>query len=97
MPEYDNLILSHADRTRGISDEYRKRVLLSAGRVRATILVDGIVRGAWKIENARRRTTLVIEPFEHLSPEDSAALREEGERLVRFVAEDEEESEVRFA
>ncbi len=43
------------------------------------------------------RTTLVIEPFEHLSPEDSAALREEGERLVRFVAEDEEESEVRFA
>ncbi len=39
----------------------------------------------------------MIEPFEHLSPEDSAALREEGERLVRFVAEDEEESEVRFA
>lgn len=53
VPEYDNLILSHADRTRVISDEYRKRVFLSAGRVRAIILVDGIVRGAWKIENAR--------------------------------------------
>jgi hypothetical protein len=96
VPEYDNLVLSHADRTRVISDEHRKRVFLSAGRVRSTILVDGFVRGAWRIEKTRQTTTLVIEPFETLSGGDRASLQEEGERLVRFVGEGAEEFEVRF-
>ena len=34
------------------------------------------------------RLTLVIEPFEPLSAKDRDALDEEGERLLRFVAED---------
>ena len=96
VPEYDNLILSHADRTRVISEEYRGLVFLSAGRVRATILVDGFVRGSWKVEKASGKAKLLIEPFEPLSREDRAALAEEGERLVSFGGEDEEEFEVRF-
>jgi hypothetical protein len=50
VPDYDNLVLSHADRGRVISDEHRKKVFLSAARVRATFLIDGFVRGAWKVE-----------------------------------------------
>ncbi len=87
VPDYDNLVLSHADRTRVIPDEHRKKVFLSAARVRATFLVDGFVGGAWKIEKTRKTARLVIEPFEPLSSEDRDALAEEGERLVRFVAE----------
>jgi len=97
VPDYDNLILSHSDRTRVISDEYRPRIFLSAARVRATFLVDGFVRGAWKIEKSRRAATLVIEPFEPLADEDRAALTGEGERLLRFVADGAETVEVRFA
>ena len=85
VPEYDNLILSHADRSRVISDEYRSKVFLSAGRVRATFLVEGFVRGTWRIEKSRSVSTLVIEPFEPLSKEVRDALAEEGERLVRCV------------
>ncbi len=85
LPEYDNLLLSHSNRSRVIADEYRSKVYLPGLRVAATILVDGFVRGAWKIEKAKTAATLVIEPFDKLTKKDRAALTEEGERLVRFV------------
>lgn len=96
-PITTNLILSHAYRTRVIADEHRARVFLSAGRVRATFLLDGFVGGTWKIESTKERATLVIEPFESLRVGDSEALIEEGERLVRFVADDAEAFGIRFA
>lgn len=85
MPEYDNLLLSHADRTRIIADADRSKVFLSAGRVQATILVDGFVAGTWKIERAKRAATLMIEPFSSLATRDRDVLSEEGERLLRFI------------
>jgi hypothetical protein len=97
LPEFDNLILSHADRSRFVPAEYRKAVFLTVGRVRATFLVDGFVRGAWKIERAGNVARLVIEPFEPLSPETRSALVEEGEQLVRFVEDSAETFEVGFA
>jgi len=53
LSEYDNLILSHADRTRVVPEEYRSSIFLSAGRVRTTFLVDGFVGGAWRTERTR--------------------------------------------
>jgi Winged helix DNA-binding domain len=99
LPEFDNLILSHADRTRIIANDFRKEIASKNGMVPATVLVDGFVRGTWKTERTRGKVTLVIEPFEPLSKEDCDALAEEGEQLVRFVAEPEgaETFKVRFA
>jgi len=98
VPDYDNLVLSHAERGRVVPNEHRKKIFLPAARVRATFLIDGFVRGAWKIEKQRKTATLLIEPFEPLSREDRETLREEGERLVRFVAEPQgaETFEIRF-
>lgn len=88
LPEYDNLVLSHADRGRVVADEYRTRVSLPSAVVRPTFLLDGFVAGAWKVERARDGPTarLVIEPFGPLARKDRDALAEEGERLLRFVA-----------
>ena len=88
LPEFDNLLLSHSNRTRVIADEHRSKVYLPGLRVAATILVDGFVRGAWKIEKTKNAATLVIEPFAKLTKPERAALIEEGERLVRFVGSD---------
>ena len=96
LPEYDNLLLSHSNRSRVIADEYRSKVYLPGLRVAATILVDGFVRGAWKIEKAKTAATLVIEPFEKLTKKDRAALTEEGERLARFVEPNAKSFEARF-
>ncbi len=97
LPEFDNLLLSHKDRTRIIADEYRAKVYLPALRVAATILVDGVVRGAWKIEKAKGTATLVIEPFAPLTKQNRNALSEEGERLIRFVESGAKAFAVRFA
>ncbi len=98
LPEFDNLILSHADRTRVIAYDYRKLLASKNGMVPATVLVDGFVRGTWKIGRTRRKTTLQIEPFESLVQKDLDALAEEGELLLRFIAEPEGDGtfEVRF-
>ena len=87
VPDYDNLVLSHAERRRVLPEEHRNRVFLSAARVRATVLIDGFVRGVWKIEKSRKAAVLQIEPFEPVSKEHRDILSDEGERLVRFVAE----------
>ena len=96
LPEYDNLLLSHSKRTRVVADEYRSKVYLPGLRVAATILVDGFVRGVWKIEKTKTTAALVIEPFEKLTKKDRAALTEEGERLLRFVEANAKSFEVKF-
>lgn len=96
LPEYDNLLLSHQKRTRVLADEYRSRVYLPGLRVAATFLVDGFVRGVWKVEKVKGTATLVLEPFTPLGPADRTALEEEGERLVHFVEESAKRYEVRF-
>ena len=95
LPEFDNLILSHADRTRVIAEEYRKAIASKNGMVPATVLVDGFVRGTWKTERSRGKATLEIKPFEPLAKEDRDALTEEGERLIRFTGS--KSYEIRFA
>jgi hypothetical protein len=99
LPEFDNLILSHADRTRVIAEEYRKAIASRNGMVPASVLVDGFVRGTWKTERSRGKANLEIKPFEPLTKADRDALAEEGERLIRFVAEPDgaESYEIRFA
>ncbi|MEP7291328.1 MAG: winged helix DNA-binding domain-containing protein [Chloroflexota bacterium] len=97
LPEFDNILLSHDKRTRIVADEHRKRVYLPGLRVAATILVDGFVRGAWKIETKKGTATLTITPFTALSDANTRALVEEGEKLVRLAASEAKAFEVRFA
>ncbi len=97
LPEFDNLILSHADRSRVIAEEYRKLIASKNGMVPATFLVDGFVRGTWKSERTRGRAALEIKPFDPLAKEDRDAMAEEGERLIRFTGEGAEAFEIRFA
>lgn len=85
MPEYDNLVIGHADRSRILPDEHRKKVLLTAGRVRATVLVDGFVAGAWRLEASRRSARLLVEPFEPIGQPARREIEAEGERLLRFM------------
>jgi hypothetical protein len=84
---FDNLILSHADRSRVIAAEHRKAIASKNGMVPATFLVDGFVRGTWKVVRDRREATLWISPFEHLPKQDRKALTEEGEQLLDFVTD----------
>ncbi|QKW33699.1 winged helix DNA-binding domain-containing protein [Actinomadura sp. NAK00032] len=82
VPDFDNLLLSHADRARIISEEHRKRVFTVNGIIRATFLVDGFVHGMWKIEKKRGEAVLRVDPFAPVPKRECAALEEEGLRLL---------------
>jgi hypothetical protein len=96
LPDFDNVLLSHADRTRIISEEHRKAIGAANGLFLATFLVDGFVRGTWKLEGEGERAALVIRPFTPLSKSERATLAEEGERLLAFAEPDVRTPDVRF-
>ncbi|MFC6882406.1 winged helix DNA-binding domain-containing protein [Actinomadura yumaensis] len=85
LPEFDNLVLAHADRTRIISDEHRPALTTKNLRVRATFLWDGFARGVWEIETKRKTATLRLRPFDRLPREALRALTTEGDALLRFA------------
>ena len=86
LGEFDNMLLSYADRSRIMSDEHRKRIFTPNGIIRAAILIDGFACGIWRIERERNSAALVIEPFMPLSHADTIALTEEGTKLLAFAA-----------
>ncbi len=96
LPDYDNLVLGHADRTRVVPDAHRTRLATKNLQILPTFLVDGAVAGTWRIERARKTAVLVVSPFEPLARKAKAALGEEGKALLRFAEGDAETAEVRF-
>lgn len=94
--EYDNILLSHADRSRIISEDDRKRVFSVNGIIRPTFLVDGFVHGTWKLVRERGSALLKIEPFRKLETRDQQALAEEGGKLLRFAAADAASCDLEF-
>ena len=82
VPRFDNLVLSHEDRSRILGDVRPSRIVTNNGLVHATILVDGFVAGTWQLEQGR----VVLEPFGKLDAATRRALAEEGERLAAFAA-----------
>jgi hypothetical protein len=96
LPEFDNLVLGHQDRTRVISEEHRLRITSPNLLVPATLLVDGMVAGVWAIERKKREATLVIEPFVTIPVKRKSELREEAERLLVFSEQEVTSHAVKF-
>ena len=66
LPEFDSLLLAHADRSRIVADADRPRVVTKNLRVRATLLWGGFVRGTWQIQRKGKAAALVVTPFAEL-------------------------------
>src|SRR4029079_7465085 len=86
LPEYDHVLLGHADRSRIIPPGRSIPLPPGNGASMGTILVDGMYAGTWRIARSGGRATLSIRPFDNLRPDDRAALELEGERLLAFAA-----------
>ncbi|GAA4081112.1 MULTISPECIES: winged helix DNA-binding domain-containing protein [Actinomadura] len=88
LPEFDSLLLAHADRSRVIADAHRPRLTTKNLRVRATFLWDGFALGTWETQRRRRAVTLRLHPFEELPGRALDQLAAEGEAMVRFAEPD---------
>ena len=97
LPDYDNILLGHADRTRIMAAGRHVGLFSSNGVMQGSVLVDGFVRAAWKPAPGKGATTLAITPFG--SPLDRSArdgVGDEALRLLRFLAPG-DRHDVRFA
>jgi hypothetical protein len=77
LPPFDNVVLAHKERSRIAADRAR----LVRALDKPMLLVDGFLRGTWKLDQDR----LVIDAWEPLTLEEQAAVDEEGERVRAFM------------
>jgi hypothetical protein len=95
LPEYDNVVLGHADRTRIVPGDAIWKWEFPDTAFRSPLLIDGFVQAAWHLEQDRRSATLVVEPLAPLP--DPVAVEAEATRLLQFLAPEADPREVRVA
>jgi hypothetical protein len=93
LPEFDNLLLSHADRRRVIPHAHPVPLWPGNGATQGTLLIDGVWDATWKIT----AEALTITPFRRLTAAEESAIAEEAANLLAFTAGREADlPEVRF-
>jgi hypothetical protein len=88
IAEFDNLTLSHSDRSRVISDVDRRRAFSRNGIVPGFVLVDGMVQATWRLTSTRSAATLRVEELRPLTRGQRAEIEGEGRRMLAFAAAD---------
>jgi len=78
--DFDNLLLSHQDRSRFVTDDFRAKAVTPHGPTPRPVLLDGVTAGAWTID----RSTLTVRTFVRPTAADREALIAEGESLLAF-------------
>lgn len=96
IADFDNLVLSHADRTRVIADEHRPVVITKNGMVLPTFLLDGFVAGTWSLSRVRKTGVLTVSPFAPLPSTAKLELAAEAEDLARFLEPEAGQFDLRF-
>lgn len=86
LPDYDNLLRSHADRSFVVADAHRRRALATPnGVVPSTVLVDGEVRAVWRHASRGDSAVLSVEPLEPLDDHQAEEIEAEGHRLLELL------------
>jgi hypothetical protein len=97
LGEFDNIFLSHDERSRiidpAIAAEFTPGV---NGRRLYTFLVDGFVGGAWRIETKRSRSLVRVQPFVKLTRGQRAELKTEAAALAALIEPDAADRDVEF-
>jgi hypothetical protein len=86
LPQYDNVFLSHDDRSR-ISGELTWGVDFGW---KGPILVDGGIAAAWRVRRNGRTAVMTVELGRRLTGAEHADLEEEASRLAAFLDPDRE-------
>jgi hypothetical protein len=96
LPEFDNVLLSHADRSRVVSDGAPLR-FKARERIHGTVLVDGMLEAVWRLtRDGGGGARLTVVHAGGLTRRRLDAVAAEGRRLVRFLAADAPERDVRL-
>jgi DNA glycosylase AlkZ-like len=86
LPEFDNALLAHHDRSRILPVEHKGRVFSNNGYVAGTVLVDGAVRATWRVARDRGFATCTVQLLADVSQAQRREIATEGSLLLRVVA-----------
>jgi hypothetical protein len=87
LPEYDNLLLSHADRTRWIDTATRQSLTLQEILTRGTTLHNGRATALWKLtKTPKSQATLEIQPLTNLPRTTRTEIESEATTLLSFTS-----------
>jgi hypothetical protein len=90
LPEYDNVLLSHADRARIIPPGRKIPLAPGNGARLGTILLDGMLAGEWHLAGDRdrdaRTASLVVEPYATVDDATRHEIEAEGLDLLGLIA-----------
>jgi hypothetical protein len=81
FPDYDNVFLGHADRTRIIDPMELNPTVIGT----SSFTLDGFFAGTWKVDRTKTAATLLIDPLKPLSKADRSALTDEAAELLTFL------------
>ncbi|PVC79613.1 winged helix DNA-binding domain-containing protein [Streptomyces sp. CS131] len=94
LPEFDNVLLGHADRTRVIPEVNKGR----NGKGKQTygsVLVDGFLDALWRVEREGGTAILTVQPLRRPSRAERTEITEEAARMLTVMT-DATDHDVRF-
>jgi hypothetical protein len=97
LPEYDNVLLSHADRSRINPHGHPIPLLPGNGAAAGTVLIDGFFGATWRIARQRTTACIQIEALTRTTRTQRTALTAEARRLLSFLAPEAENHSVSVA
>ncbi|MDR2999278.1 MAG: winged helix DNA-binding domain-containing protein [Microbacterium sp.] len=87
--DFDNLLLSHDDRSRVITEQHGRQGYRTQRPAPQILLVDGFTAGDWTVARDADSATLTVRPYDRpLSDSDTDAVAEEGSTLLAFTDPD---------
>jgi hypothetical protein len=84
--DFDNLLLSHADRSRVLTVSFAGQGFAGTMETPRALLVDGFVTATWKVVTKGDTATLTVRPFRRLTAPEREDIVAEGTRLLAFTA-----------
>jgi hypothetical protein len=93
--DFDNLLLSHADRSRFITAAAQAQDFDPHGPMPRMVLVDGVTAGVWTHERTPDSSIITIRAFGRFDPDTVAECEAEGASLASFVDPDVPHHDVR--
>ena len=86
VAEFDNLVLSHADRSRVMSEEARQLMFTRNGVFPGCVLVNGFLAATWRITRSSAAVTLTLGPSGRLPSSIRDEITEEAGHMLTFAA-----------
>jgi hypothetical protein len=84
LGQYDNVMLSHADRSRIVADGDRRRLYERLNLGVAAFLVGGFVAGQWRLRREGGRPVMRVVPLARLDSHDATVVEDEAARVVAY-------------